>query len=77
MSTRHRIRFILLAAGIVAALVQSACTTVQPWQRGNLADPLMQPDHDPLHTVMTEHVHFSREGSSGGRGIGGGGCGCN
>ncbi len=55
----------------------SGCTTVQPWERANLADPTMQADRDPLHMAMSEHIYFSREGSSGGRGVGGGGCGCN
>jgi hypothetical protein len=67
--------FAAAAAGFLAAL--SGCTTVQPWERGNLADVTMRPDRDPLHAAMTDHIYFSREGSSGGRGVGGGGCGCN
>lgn len=53
------------------------CTTVQPWERGALAEYTMRPDRDPLAVAMSEHIYFSREGSHGGRGIGGGGCGCN
>jgi hypothetical protein len=53
------------------------CATVEPWQRGNLADFAMLPDRDPLYRAMTEHIYFSREASNGGRGVGGGGCGCN
>jgi hypothetical protein len=37
----------------------------------------MRSDRDPLDTVLSEHVHFTREAASGGRGVGGGGCGCN
>jgi len=37
----------------------------------------MNPDRDPLATAMAEHVFFSREAASGGRGVGGSGCGCN
>jgi hypothetical protein len=34
---------------------------------------------DPIATatVNAEHVYFSRESASGGRGVGGSGCGCN
>lgn len=74
-------RRILSLAAILAALAGSfaftGCTTVQPWERGALADHTMRPDRDPLQAAMTEHVYFSREASSGGRGVGGGGCGCN
>ena len=50
---------------------------VQPWERTALADYTMRPDRDPLETTMAEHIYFSRESASGGRGIGGSGCGCN
>lgn len=53
------------------------CTTVQPWERAALADDIMRPDRDPTHTTMSEHIYFSREASTGGRGVGGSGCGCN
>lgn len=55
----------------------SGCSTVQPWQKAHLADYTMRPDRDPLDGTLTEHVYFTREASSGGRGVGGGGCGCN
>jgi hypothetical protein len=50
---------------------------VKPWQRAALADYTMRSDRDPLNTAMSEHVYFSRETASGGRGVGGSGCGCN
>ncbi len=50
---------------------------VKPYERGNLANPLMADDTDTLQKPMSEHVYFSREGSYGGGGVGGGGCGCN
>jgi hypothetical protein len=31
----------------------------------------------PLQTAADEHIYFSKEASSGGRGFAGGGCGCN
>jgi len=71
-SSRSRIvAALLLAAGA------AACAPVQPWQRGTLARNDMQLEPDPLQTGLDEHVYFSKEASSGGRGFGGGGCGCN
>jgi hypothetical protein len=62
---------------VLIALGGSGCANVQPWQRGALADPIMQSDRDALGLAMTEHMWFSREAAAGGRGVGGGGCGCN
>ena len=50
---------------------------VHPWQRGLLADPAMERIGDPLEAEVDDHIYFSKEASSGGRGFGGGGCGCN
>lgn len=55
----------------------SGCATVNPWEKELLADYTMRPERDPLQTAMSEHIYFSRESSSGGRGVGGSGCGCN
>ena len=49
---------------------------VKPWERASLADYTMNPGRDPIATVNSEHVYFSRESASGGRGVGGSGCGC-
>ncbi len=59
------------------AFAASGCVNVKPWERGTLADPVMRADRDPLGAASSEHVFFSREEASGGRGVGGGGCGCN
>jgi type IV pilus biogenesis protein CpaD/CtpE len=64
----------LLAAAVTGL---SGCATVQPWQRGTMADYTMRPDRDPLTDSQREHIFFTREAASGGRGVGGGGCGCN
>jgi hypothetical protein len=63
--------------GILTIAVLSGCATVQPWERGTLADYTMRPDRDPLEGYLAEHVYFTREAAAGGRGVGGGGCGCN
>jgi hypothetical protein len=64
----------LLLAGVVTL---AGCSTVQPWQKGNLAKPEMAFDADVLDVRFMDHTYFSKEGASGGAGVGGGGCGCN
>ena len=70
-------RVLVSVMAAFAAIGGTGCQTVQPWERGVLADYAMRADRDPLHTAMSEHIYFSREASSGGRGVGGSGCGCN
>lgn len=66
---------ILLIVVNVAAF--TGCANVKPWQRDTLSTRIMRADRDPIGIALGEHVYFSREGASGGRGVGGGGCGCN
>ena len=61
----------------VIALIASGCAEIKPWQRNILAQPEMQLDRDPMDSYVDQHVYFSKEAATGGRGIGGGGCGCN
>ncbi len=70
-------KILILAIIAAAALLGNGCASVKPWDRGDLSDYTMRPDRDPLDDALREHVYFTREASSGGRGIGGGGCGCN
>jgi len=76
-----RTRFVLIGALAGAALLSGcasqAAVRVRPWERAALADDTMNPDRDPVGSKMVEHVYFSREAASGGRGVGGSGCGCN
>jgi len=63
---------------LLFALSASACsTTIQPWERGTLAKPEMQWVNDAQGFALSKHVYFSKEGSSGGSMVVGGGCGCN
>jgi hypothetical protein len=50
---------------------------VQPWERDLLSKRSMQLDSNPARDGNDDHIYFSKEASSGGRGFGGGGCGCN
>lgn len=67
----------LLGLCVMVAVSGVGCKHVNPWERGALADPTMRADRDSLGNMMAEHMWFSREAASGGRGVGGGGCGCN
>lgn len=65
---------------IIALAGLSACSMiqpVQPWEKGILSRPEMTFETDRQDAAFTEHVYFSKEASSGGSGVGGGGCGCN
>ncbi|MBA53695.1 MAG: hypothetical protein CMK89_04505 [Pseudomonadales bacterium] len=62
----------------VGSCLLAACETspVKPWQRGDLARAEMAWEPDPMESSLRDHVYTSKEGSSGGVGTGGGGCGC-
>jgi hypothetical protein len=62
-------------AVVLAAL--ASCVTVKPQQRAVLADPIMRFDGDPQAAAQLRHAIDNREGSYGGSGVSGGGCGCN
>ena len=68
----------IFAVAVLATFL-GACSTmgVEPWERDVLAKDEMQLVADPLEVTIDEHIYFSKEASSGGRGFGGGGCGCN
>jgi hypothetical protein len=65
----------------LALLALSGCARIEPWvkpyERENLADPIMAWDRDPVSSSYIQHVYESREGARGGTGATGGGCGCN
>lgn len=64
---------------LIGFMVLSGCSSlgVKPWERDVLAKDEMQLVADPLDVAIDDHIYFSKEASSGGRGFGGGGCGCN
>ena len=68
---------LLLTLSLLGLLGGCASLGAKPWERGQLAEQKMQLVSYPLDTATDEHVYFSKEASSGGRGFGGGGCGCN
>ncbi|HKE94376.1 MAG TPA: DUF4266 domain-containing protein [Povalibacter sp.] len=86
IATRNRIatmptslrRVLVLAPLLLAA---SACGNIEPWvkpyERQNLADPVMSFDLNPVSSAYIDHVYEAREGARGALGSAGGGCGCN
>ncbi len=50
---------------------------VKPYERANLADPIMNFNRDPVSANYIHHVYDSREGARGAGIATGGGCGCN
>jgi len=73
-------RMLLVIAGAtLAASFLSGCASmgVQVWERDILSRPEMQLDLPVLGRALDDHIYLSKEASSGGRGFGGGGCGCN
>jgi thiol-disulfide isomerase/thioredoxin len=64
-------------AGVRVAPSAQAAGSLKAWQRGYLADPIMNLDGDAITQVLREHIHASKEGAAGNGGAAGGGCGCN
>ena len=69
-------RLVLISFMVV---VVSSCASmgVEPWERDLLSKDSMQLVPNYLDNFFDEHIYFSKEASSGGQGVGGGGCGCN
>lgn len=71
---------------LTVCLLISGCSTVgnmtvsedvKPWEKDVLAQPSMQFPQDNMFSYSDDHIYFSKEASTGGTGVGGGGCGCN
>ncbi|GAB1265534.1 hypothetical protein NBRC116493_28820 [Aurantivibrio infirmus] len=66
---------------LVLALAFFSGCTIQPWvkpyERQNLADPIMSFERDAVATKYLNHVYEAREAMRGAEGSAGGGCGCN
>ena len=70
-----------IAAALLALIAASGCSRIEPWvkpyEREDLADPIMAWDRDPVSSSYMRHVYEAREGARGASGATGGGCGCN
>jgi hypothetical protein len=69
---------VLVFALALISLALAGCVTVRPEQRSVLADPIMRfGDEASQAQGQYRHAIDNREGSTGGSGVTGGGCGCN
>ena len=70
-------RQVLVAVGLLMALLLSACSPVAFYEKGRLQDELLVLEDDATEVHAYQKIYYSREGSVGGIGVGaGGGCGC-
>jgi hypothetical protein len=67
----------LALLSLVSLASLAGCATVKPQERAVLADPIMEFEGDPRAAQQLRHALENREGSYGGAGVAGGGCGCN
>lgn len=79
MKIIHITKIKLMALGL-GCLILTACSIepwVKPYERANLADPIMSFSRDPVSSSYINHVYQARESARGAEGGQGGGCGCN
>jgi hypothetical protein len=74
VNVMKKIIFLLLSISLL-----SACSSlgVKSWERDILARDDMALESAAMDGAFDDHIYFSKEASSGGKGFGGGGCGCN
>jgi len=75
MREQRRLMVLLAGAALLSAF-SAGCATVQPWERRQLANPCMVFDANAAQAAYDAHWQMAREGSAGGFGFQGGGCGC-
>jgi hypothetical protein len=67
----------IVVVAVLSCLGGCGRYAVRPDEKEYLADRIMNPERDPNELEHDQHVLTNREGSAGGYGAGGGGCGCN
>lgn len=68
---------LFMASMLVGCASIFPVSDVKPWEKGELADPVMAPGGLGRDNGLYSHVYTSKETAKGGEGVGGGGCGCN
>lgn len=77
------VRGAVLLAVMTVLLSAGGCSSmklepwVSPFERNNLADPIMSFNRAQVSDAYLHHVYQAREGARGAEGGSGGGCGCN
>jgi hypothetical protein len=59
------------------ATALAGCARIKPWEREYLSERAMTPGSERVEDRFRQHWQYAREGSAGGYGAAGGGCGCN
>ena len=81
MSRLFALGKMLVLCGIAIGAAGCSSFEVKPWvspyERNNLADPIMSFARAPVASAYLHHVYQAREGARGAEGGSGGGCGCN
>lgn len=77
IKTQKKLMSSLLLAALIASITGCSSLGVKPWERDQLARADMALNSEKLDIALDDHIYFSKEGSSGGRSLAGGGCGCN
>jgi hypothetical protein len=70
----------LVGSGLLIIALSSCARLapdVKPYEREQLADPIMSFSRDPISDQYLDHVYDVREGARGATVTQGGGCGCN
>lgn len=66
---------------LISVLPLQGCSDIKPWvkpyERSNLADPIMSLGRHGAAGSYVHHVYQARESARGAEGGSGGGCGCN
>ena len=74
---KSQLAIAFLAAIVVLLVIGCAAPGGQVCTAPPVADEELQLDKESNKLLVDDHVYFSKEGSSGGRSFGSGGCGCN
>lgn len=76
-SATLRLALVLTALCGTSACISTPEPWVKPYERDNLADPIMSASRNPVSQAYVKHAFQAREGARGAEGGAGGGCGCN
>jgi hypothetical protein len=77
MTMRPTLILLILGSALLSGCQSFGYHPVMPYERENLASPLMALSRDPISDAYLQHMYETREGARGATGINGGGCGCN
>lgn len=77
IAQRFAISVLLISSLTACGSLKPIKPWVKPYERQNIADPIMSFNRDPVADSYLLHVRDAREGASGADGGVGGGCGCN